>query len=60
MVEQFAPPRKQIHAEIRFDGDSAVTIEFDFVEPSRSVDQLWDGSAVHWFDEVGLSFGKRT
>jgi hypothetical protein len=24
------PPRKQIHAAIRFDGDGAVAVEFDF------------------------------
>jgi hypothetical protein len=30
MVEQFVPPRKQIHAAIRLDCDSAITVEFDF------------------------------
>ncbi len=29
MVEQFVPPREQIHAEIRFDPDSAIAVEFD-------------------------------
>ena len=30
MVEGFVPPREQVHAAIRFDGDSAVAVEFDF------------------------------
>ena len=57
VIEGFAPPRKQAHAAIRFDRDSAVSIELDFVEPTRSVRQLCDGSAVHGLNEVGLSFG---
>ncbi len=60
MVEQFVSPRKQIDAAIRFDGDSAVAVEFNFVEPSRPVEQLWDWSAVHWFDELSLSLGQGT
>ncbi len=31
MVERFVPPRKQIHAAIRFDRDSAIAVEFDFL-----------------------------
>jgi hypothetical protein len=30
VVEGFSPSRKQAYAAIRFDGDSTVTIEFDF------------------------------
>jgi len=60
MIENFVPPRKQIHAAIRFDRDSGVAVEFDFEEPSRPVDQLWGGRTVHRFDEVGFSFSQRT
>ena len=55
VIEGFAPPRKQAYAAIRFDGDSAIAVEFDFVEPTRPVRQLCDGGAVHRFDEVGFS-----
>jgi hypothetical protein len=55
MVERFVPPRKQIHTDTRLDRDSAITVEFYFEDPSRPVDELWDGGAVHWFDEVGLA-----
>jgi hypothetical protein len=60
MVERFVPPRKQIHTDVRFERDSAIAVEFNFIEPSRPVDQLWDGSAVHWFDEVSFSYWQRT
>ena len=55
-VEGLAPQRKQIHEQTILDRHSAVAVEFNFVEPSRPVDQLWDGSAVHWFDELGCPF----
>lgn len=35
-----------------FDGDSAVAVEFNFVEPARPVQQLRDRGAVQG-DEVG-------
>jgi hypothetical protein len=31
VIEGFAPPRKQAHAAIRFDRDSAIAVEFDFL-----------------------------
>ena len=31
MIEGFASARKQIHAAIRLDGDSAVSVQLDFL-----------------------------
>src|SRR5438876_12077140 len=59
MVEGLVPPRKQHCTTIRFDTNSAVAIELNFVNPLRAVGQLRDRGAVHRFDEVRFSIGKR-
>ena len=59
MIEGFVPPGIQVHAAIRFDGDSAVSIQFNFQGPIRAVRQVRDRGTVHRFDEVGVSFRER-
>jgi hypothetical protein len=54
------PPRKQVDAAIRFDGDSAIAIQLDLEDPSWSICQFRDGSAVHGLNEGGFSFWKRS
>ena len=60
MVEGFVPPREQIHATVRFDHDSAVAVEFDFVGPIRPLGEFGNRGAIHWFNEGGFSFRKGT
>ena len=36
-----------------------VTVEFNFEEPFRAVRQVRDGGAVHWLDEIRVSFRNR-
>jgi len=40
------------------DGDSAIAIEFDFVDPSRPVEQLCDGRTIHRLNEFSFSLWK--
>jgi len=40
MVERFAPTRKEIYSTIRFDGNSAVSFQLNFVGPIWSLREL--------------------
>ena len=60
MIEGFTSPGVEIEAAIGFNGDGAIAIKLNLVNPFRAVRQLRDRGAIHRFDEFGLAFWKRS